>query len=95
MMNLIYEEPNYKEYECLDYEIVEKDYRSCGIKVQVSSRIEYRPVIYTIYNDNKIIDFEIEVMGRGSLTSKCIEQMLKEYNVALEMVKILKDKYIN
>lgn len=94
-MKLVVEEPGIKIFECNGYEIEERDYRTRGIKLHITSDNKYKPEIIAIKNSEtlKIIDFELNITGR-CVTEEEFKTILKEGQTALEVMKILKMKYV-
>lgn len=86
------------KYEIGDYTVydeqTEDNKYSDIIIVLKDTANRYSPKIYTDQKSgSNIKGFEIETKGYGSLDIKDIEDVIKGYQNAIEVVKILTDKY--
>lgn len=83
-------------YQIGNYKIVEEsnsNYNFISVRVDKDAS-EYIPEIYTRDEDFKVVSFAIQTTSYGSLLVDEIEEVIKGFNEAVEVVKILTDKFV-
>ena len=82
------------DYVVYDEQVEDNKYSEIFVVLKDTAK-RYSPKIYTDQKfGSNIKGFEIETKGYGSLDTKDIEDIIKGYQNAIEVVKILTDKYI-
>lgn len=95
-MELVLNDNGWKLFEYKGYKIEERHYGSCGIRVHViHDLLSGIPKIDTILDKDgtKVIDFKIS-LNKNNLSEEELKLFIEECNIALELVEILKSKYI-
>ena len=83
-------------YQIGNYKVVEEitsNYTFISVRVNEEAP-EYTPEIYTREEDFKVVSFAIQTTSYGSLLVDEIEEVIKGFNEAIEVVKILTDKFV-
>lgn len=95
-MELVLNDNGWKLFEYKGYKIEERNYGSCGIRVHVfNDLLSGIPKIDTILDKDrtKVIDFRIS-LNKNNLSGEELKLLIEECNIALELIEILKFKYI-
>lgn len=100
MFKLVLEKENFKRYDGYGYKIQQRFYDEEDYSITISKEFgeeyKYLPSIYSKTDgEEKIIDFEIETSSYGSLSSEEIERVISGYKIALDVVKELKEMFID
>lgn len=91
-MKLIYEEGSRKYFECMGYEIEQSLDLRKNLKLSATTTDKFKPNITTDIDDAGLLEFEISLVGR-IVSEQELEKILQGQKVAMEVIKILKEKY--
>lgn len=91
-MKLVYEEGNRKYFECMGYEIEQSVDLRKNLKLRATTTDKFKPNISTSVDDTGLLEFEISLVGR-IVSEEEFEKTIQGQKVAMEVIKILKEKY--
>lgn len=88
-----------EHYEIGDYKIIADTYNSGFMSINITRKNgnKYLPLIYVEHDleECTLCKFSIQTTSYGSLAINEIEEVIKGFEQAVEVVKILTEKFVN